>query len=223
VKIQLNLFTNCTQSAPSTEMIKRTYSSFCDCFGELPVIVYMDVNPMRRNAEKYSDNLQKYFKNVIITNSLSQGYVSAIKNSNADFLFNLEHDWIFNKDLIKHSLDEITQAMDTYGLYHFRFNKRANINAGWETDVRLIQNSYNIKNRPSIDYCLTTVISNNPHIINRCYYLENFMNRIKIMPGSKGIEKELSTGDLTGAIYGGLNYPATAHHLDGRRLGKRLI
>jgi len=217
MKIQLNLFTNCTANN-TFETIKRTYSSFCDCFGKLPAIVYMDVNPMRRNAEKYSDNLQKHFGNVIITNSLSQGYVSAIKNSNADYLFNLEHDWIFNKDLIKHSLDEICQIMNMMGLYHFRFNKRANISAGWEADIKLKEwEFYPVQFRNPFYYCETKILSNNPHIINRCYYLENFMDRIKIMPGSKGIEKELSTGDLTGAIYGGKNFEPTVKHLDGRR------
>jgi hypothetical protein len=178
---------------------------------------------MRRQHERYSDNLQRIFKNVIITNSLSQGYISAIKNSNANFLFNLEHDWQFNKSLIKHSLDEIIEVMDQRGLYHLRFNKRANINAGWETDVRLIENSYNIKNGIHLDYCLTTILSNNPHIVNRCYYLENLMDRIKILPGSKGIEEYLRGGDLTGAIYGGLEYPATVCHLDGRKKKKGIL
>lgn len=217
--IELSIFTNSTRSAPSIEIVKRTYDSFVETFGKLKTTIYMDTHPNISRAERYSDNLQKHFGNLIITNSLSQGYVSSIKNCKSDYIFQLEGDWIFNKSLIKHSLVEICQVMSDQGLYHFRFNKRANINAGWESNIELKQMSYSIKGM-CLDYCLTSVLSNNPHIINRCYYLDHFMKRIKIMPGSKGIEAELSTGDLTGGIYGGRGYQATVHHLDGRRTYK---
>lgn len=216
--IELSIFTNSTRSAPSTEIIKRTYDSFTDVFGKIPVRVYMDINPNVSRAERYSDALQKLFKDVIITRSLSQGYLSAIRDSKADYLFNLEHDWIFNKSLIKHSLVDICQIMNICGLYHFRFNKRSNISAGWEKDIELKE--ITLSDFKDFKFCLTSVLSNNPHVINRCYYLDHFMERIKIMPGSKGIEAELSTGDLTGGIYGPRGYQATVHHLDGRRTYK---
>jgi DNA-binding NarL/FixJ family response regulator len=63
--IELNLFTNSTRSTP-IEVIKRTYDSFTDVFGKIPVRVYMDINPNVSRAEKYSDQLQKQFKDVIL-------------------------------------------------------------------------------------------------------------------------------------------------------------
>jgi hypothetical protein len=100
--------------------------------------------------------------------------------------------------------------MASHELYHFRFNKRQNIISGW--DIGLTERHYF-----NLSYCLTSVLSNNPHIIHRETYIKKCLPLIQIKPGSKGIEENLTHAGLTGAIYGGREYPACIKHIDGRR------
>jgi len=158
----------------------------------------------------YFEELKKYFPAVYKTSSLSDGYVKSIKNSDAEYLFQLEGDWLFNKDKIRHSLEEIITAMASHELYHMRFNKRANIISGWDIGLKE-------RIAGNVIYCETSVLSNNPHIIHRKTYIKKCLPLIEIKPGSKGIEENLTHVGLTGGIYGGISYPATVKHQDGRR------
>lgn len=217
MKIGLSIFTNCTASAPNTDMIKRTYDSFCDCFqDDLPVKIWMDKNPNISQSKNYWENLLKIFPIVRVNNSLSENYVSSVRDSDADYLFQLEHDWHFNKAQIIHSLKEITEIMHDQGIYHFRFNKRSNKIAVWDTQMQ--EMDYH-----GFKYCVCNNLSNNPHIIDRKKYVKEIINDIEIVPGSKGIEEVLNrTGKYYTAIYGGLNHPATVTHLDGRKEERRV-
>jgi len=212
MKISLNIFTNSTLSAPKTDIIRRTYDSFCETFGnEYPVTVYCDPHPNYKQGKYYIEALQKIFPFVHKTESLSDGYVKAVNSPyNDDYMFMLEHDWEFNKTLIKHSLEEIIAVMSAHGIYHLRFNKRQNIVHGW--DIGLEERSVG-----SFKYCRTSCLSNNPHIIHVGRYREKCLPRIQIKPGSKGIEENLTHVGLMGAIYGGRDYPSTCRHIDGRR------
>jgi hypothetical protein len=212
MKIELHIFTNCHASAPSTKIIRECRQSFIDTFGELPTTVWCDPNPGRSKLRKYRHNLEKNFKKVNITASLSDGYIQAIQQSRTDYLFMLEGDWIFNKKYIKSNLAEILLMMFTEKIYHMRFNKRENIIKSW--DRQLVE-----KHSEIFTYCITNNLSNNPHIIERKKYLEFIRKRyIRRMPRSHGIEHELlKQPDTWGAIYGPLNYPATITHLDGKK------
>jgi hypothetical protein len=212
MKISLNLFTNSTLSAPHTDIIQRTYDSFCETFGnEYPVTVWCDPKPNFKMSKYYIEDLRKYFPFVYKSDSLSDGYIKAVNSPyNDDFMFMLEHDWQFNKSLIKHSLEEICAVMEAFGAYHLRFNKRANIISGW--DIGLEECSFD-----SFKFCKTSVLSNNPHIIHVGRYREKCLPLLQIKPGSKGIEENLTHVGLVGAIYGPKDYPATVHHIDGRR------
>jgi hypothetical protein len=212
MKISLNIFTNSTLSAPKTDIIRRTYDSFCDTFGhEYPVTVYCDPKPNFKMSKFYFEELQKYFPFVYKANSLSDGYIKAVNSPyNEDFIFMLEHDWQFNNQLIKHSLEDICHAMELLNIYHLRFNKRQNIVSGWDIGLKEIS-IY------GFTCCETSVLSNNPHIIHRETYIKKCLPLLQVKPGSKGIEENLTHCGLTGAIYGGLNYPATVKHQDGRR------
>ena len=211
MKIALNIFTNSTLSAPRTDIIRRTYDSFCGTFGnEYPVTVYCDSHPNFKAFKYYFEALQKLFPVVCKTTSLSDGYIKSVNNTEADYLFQLEGDWIFNKQMIKHSIEDICRAMELSDIYHLRFNKRANIISGW--DIGLNEISIH-----GFTYCETSVLSNNPHIIQVKPYREKCLPLIEIKPGSKGIEENLTHCGLTGAIYGGLEYPQTVIHQDGRR------
>ena len=211
MKTELHIFTNCTNSAPSTLMIRRSHNSLVETFGKLSAWVWLDPNPKRVAYKRYRSNLLKNYKNLETTASLSDGYIRAISQSRSDYLFILEHDWTFNGN-ISHGLDEIIDVMEKYEIYHFRFNKRANVVAKWDRELGEVEHSI-------IPFCTTPILSNNPHIINRKKYL-NFLNQglIKVRPKSYGIEEIISKHpDTWGAIYGGLNYPATVTHGDGRR------
>lgn len=209
MNIELHLFTNATVSAPSTKMIESTYSSFCNCFNfNTTPIVWYDPKPNIKSSDDYSRNLKKIFPIVNVTSSLSDGYIQAVKNSTADFLFMLEHDWKF-LSTIKHSLQDICNLMISDRLVHFRFNKRSNL------PVRLDKRLQEVSS--SIQYCITPFLSNNPHIIQRELYLENALSYLKKEAGSKGIEQRLKrVKSLKGAIYGPLNYPQTVQHCDGK-------
>lgn len=212
MKLTLHIFTNSTISAPSTAVIRTTYSSFCDAFGVEAATVWVDPHPNRAAADRYLTNLQSHFRDVRTTSSMSDGYVKAILGSKSEYLFMLEHDWLFVKDRIRHGLDEIMAVMASAGITHFRFNKRANAIAGWDRSLKECRTG-------GIDYCLTPNLSNNPHIIHREKYISHIKRGlIRVLPGSKGIEEIIGANPYTyGAIYGPLGYEATIKHQDGRR------
>jgi hypothetical protein len=208
--ISLNIFTNCHASSPSIEVVKNTYDSFVKTFGEIPTTIYCDIHPHKERASDYIKNLSQIFPSVIHTDSLSDGYIKSIKNSDSDYLFQLENDWEFNTN-IKHSLKEITEVMSQIGIYHFRFNKRPNIIAVW--DKRMDESEFN-----GLKYCSSNNMSNNPHIIDAKKYKTDLLHKIKLSQGSKGIEEELNKYNLTSCLYGGAGYEPTVIHTDGKHL-----
>ena len=212
MRISLHIFTNSTISAPSTRVIRDTYSSFCDAFHVEAATVWMDPHPNTGAADRYLSNLQSHFQHVRTTSSMSDGYVKAVLESKSEYLFMLEHDWLFIKERITHSLDEIMAVMAAAGITHFRFNKRANTVAGWDRSLKAGSTN-------GMDYCLTPNLSNNPHIIHRETYVSHIKRGlIRVLPGSKGIEEVIGANPYTyGAIYGPMGYEATIKHQDGRR------
>lgn len=215
--IELSIFTNCINTAPSIAIIKKTYESFVETFGEIPYKIYLDPHPNEAAYPEYKKNLEKYFKGAVIipTTGLSDGYKKSIRESGADYLFQLEHDWSFVTPLIGHSLQEIMETMTAEGIYHFRFSKHEN---RLHPDLLKWQTIMTAKEcrRTGIRYCETDNLSNNPHIIDRRKYL-GFLDRILTRTGARGIEENLTKKGLVGCQYGGLNYPPTIKHLQGRK------
>ena len=194
MEISLNMFTNCSIVAPDVATIERTYNSFCDTFGRIKPTIYLDPHPYIKQKNKYIENLKKIFDDIIIAGSLADAYMMSVENSETDYCFQLEHDWIFN-DNIKHTLGQIVSVMQKDNLYHFRFNKRENVVRAW--DKWLFE-----KESCNLTYCLTPNLSNNPHIIDRLQYM-GIYELIENKPGSKGIEEILlKQEELNGAIYG---------------------
>lgn len=206
--IELHVFTNSTHTAPSTKLIEKTIQSFTNLFGPFNPTVWCDINPNIAASNEYIANLKKLFKSVNETSSLSDGYVQAVKKSNSKFLFMLEHDWVFNNNIL-HPLNTILEVMDKENLMHLRFNKRMTVAKKFDKGLIEI-------NHPIMPYCKTAGISNNPHIINKELYVKLALPLINIREKSYGIEKELSSSNLFGAIYGPLNYANTITHLDGK-------
>jgi hypothetical protein len=207
--IELHIFTNSTISSPSTTMIEQTFQSFEEIFSvDTQPTIWCDPNPNIEKSQEYITYLKKIFSKVNKTDSLSDGYIQAVKKSNADFLFMLEHDWKF-LDTITHSLNSIIEVMHEEQIVHLRFNKRFNIAKKFDKDLKEI-------NHKKMPYCLTNGVSNNPHIINRSRYVNNALQYITLKEKSFGIESELSNRGIKAAIYGSENYPATILHKDGK-------
>ena len=212
----LNIFTNAHETAPSPLMVQKTYKSFCDTFGHVKPIIWVDPHPNVKHARKYIQNLRNQFSDVRETKSLSDGYVRSIRECETDYLFQLEGDWVFNREHITHGLDEILQQMSDRQIYHFRFNKRENKIAVWDKKMDAVD--------APVPYCISNNLSNNPHIICRKVYRQyGLIEVIKILPGSKGIEECLNSysdthgdEDLYSAVYGPAGHPATITHLDGQ-------
>lgn len=207
--IELHIFTNSTISSPSTKMIENTENSFCHSFGTgYKTTIWFDPNPNLEKSQQYLSNLRILFPEINQTISLSDGYVSAVRKSQSNYLFMLEHDWEF-LPTIQHSLDEIVNLMDQEKIIHMRFNKRSNIPKKFDRELKEIKH-------PVFSYCTTNGVSNNPHVINREMYMDKMLQFITIREKSFGIEKELSNKGFRVAIYGAQNYPATISHKDGK-------
>jgi hypothetical protein len=169
----------------------------------------MDRNPNVKKANSYRKNLLKHFKNVNESQSLSDGYIKAIKSSKKEYLFMLEHDWVFES--IPNTLEEIIQVMEEEKIMHLRFNQRENIPIKSDKYLKEVESKL-------FKYCRTPSVSNNPHIINKRLYERMALPLIKNEKGSKGIEEVLCENEnVEGCIYGGLNYPRVIVHTDGRR------
>jgi hypothetical protein len=210
-KVQLNLFTNYLPALLSKPVIFKTADSFYSVFGNIDTVVWCDTSKDKVKAQEYLKLLRTRFTDIHETNSLSDGYVQAIKTTTYPYLFMLEHDWLFRKQYIKHSLSQITGLMSACNIVHLRFNKRYNI--VHRGDKYLHQKEY-----AGIPYCLTPMLSNNPHFINTYLYKATLIEHIVVVPGSLGIEERLSHKGMEGAVYGSISMPNTIVHLDGKHV-----
>jgi len=210
MNIELHIFSNSTIHAPSTELLEQTYKSLIEVFKlKMPVKVWCDPNPNTKMSEKYLENIKKIIPNVELTESLSDGYIKAIKNSKSDYMFMVEHDWSF-LPTIENSLEEILFDMEYKDLWFLRFNKRSNT-------IKATDKWLNAGKGKYIHYCETPSLSNNPHIINRIKYITKALPYTKISKGSVGLEERFTNQDISGFLYGPLNHPSTIQHLDGRK------
>jgi hypothetical protein len=212
--IEINIFTNCGYYSPSLKIIKKTYDSFLTTFpnDEYKIRVFVDKNPYNNRLNKYLENLRKLFKDITITSSLSDGYIKAIQSSEADILFMIEHDWIFNTDLIAFSLLDIASNAPVDWV-HIRFNQFVNISKEAANPItdEIIQSVNNNEN-----FCKTNKMSNNPHLIHKDRYIRYALKYVKHEKGNKGIEENLDNQGLKAYTFGKLGYPPTIRHTNGR-------
>lgn len=214
MKIELHVFTNCTKHIEYHQPIFKTIESFKETFGDLVPHIWVDKSPNVDAARAYLKNITKHFKHVKMVQSFSDGYIRSIKESECDFLFMLEHDWTFNKECITHTLEEICKVMKEDKIHHFRFSKIDNDalkdeGNHWHYPISYINGS--------LPYHTVQSASNNPHIINKELYVKDLMHRLRVEPGSLGIEHNLICVDNANfCIYGSPNLPATINHIDGR-------
>lgn len=211
--IDLQIFTNATINAPSTDIIEETLESFEKIFKtKLDTTIWCDINPNIEKSKEYVDKLKIIFPNINITSSLAEGYLKSLNNSQSDYMFMLEHDWKF-LSTITNTLEEIIFDMEDQNLWYLLFNKFHNFDKSHHAPIgEVIKGKY-------IYYYPIDRISNNPHIINRTLYLKNVSNYIRTnRKGALGIEQELTASPLIGAVYGTLDTKATVHHTNGKKL-----
>ena len=221
--ISLCIYTNCTiHNSTNANLLFKTLSSFISTFGlsEINKIwIFIDSNPLVENYELYKESIEKCMLHIqfpfeiIKTKSLSDGYLQSIKLCQTKYIFQLEHDWEFISDNINHTLNEITFTMDKLRLYHLRFNRRQNLENGWNFTIKQLKNDLDVK------VCQVTNLSNNPHIIDKDIYIsDGFLDIIKLKSGADGIEEEFFLTDKKGHVYGRLGHLPTIKHIDGRSM-----
>lgn len=225
--IDLNIFSNSSRPNPEDTfvLLSRTLHSWCNAFGYSKINtirIFVDDHPFIDSYPDYIKLLQglmnQYDKpySIIKTTGFSDGYVQSTNVSETDYIFQLEHDWRFNNELITHSLEEIIEGMKSGSVEHLRFNKRPNEDRPRAKEV-LKPEVFN-----NVPICVTKQYrSNNPHIINRESYVSHWNNYINLKPvhppsnpRSGGVEQRL--WKVGGAIYGPLGLPPTIEHLEGR-------
>lgn len=207
--IELHIFTNSTAfHSPSTGLIERAAQSFAITFGQIETTVWCDRHPNEQQAPEYVAALRKRFPRVVESDSLSDGYLRAVRGSESDFLFMLEHDWEFLE--IPVTLEDLCVQVEESELTHLRFNKRPNRALFWDKWLKQEQGS-------RFAFCRTPCVSNNPHVIHRRRYLDTAMPYVRHLPGARGLEERLSNRSIAAAVYGPIDLAPTIRHLNGRR------
>jgi hypothetical protein len=142
------------------------------------------------------------------TRGLADGYVRSLQLSNAEFLYQLEHDYEFDPSRIGHLVSDIAQAMRAAGIPYLRFNIGPNADNELDRVEAL--------DMAGIPVCKTVIFSNRPHLLDRTYALQNYVPQMNVAGrGYRGIEKELTEAFKSGWIYGPHGHPPVIRHIDG--------
>lgn len=215
--IDLNVFTNSTNIIKEYQPIHQTINSFKEAFGDYKMTIWCDRNPNTKDADEYIKTLNEKYDNVNICDSLSDGYTKAIHQSKSDFLFMLEHDYLFNKERIHHSLEQICEVMKRDSIHHLRFNILKNRWNGYTG--KKPYNQVIGENKKGVPYIRVAGASNRPHLLNKQIYIRDLMKYINVEHSSFGIEQRLQApkeGRI--AVYGDINHLEVITHIDGRQL-----
>lgn len=218
--LALNVFSNLSHTDVSQHLLPRCLDSFFACFDRDTIgtmRLFLHPRPFAMTLPAYRAMLQRTQLagcEVVLTENLADGYVRSITTVDADYAFQLEHDWLFNKPLIHHTLGDICAALRASGEDYIRFNKRSTkLQPGSRFDGVIEETTL----APGFVACRTNCRSNNPHVIDTRAYREKYVVHIDTKRGgSKGIEDNLTDILQNGLIYGPEGYPATVGHLDGR-------
>ena len=264
MSVTIAFMTNYTLDIPSIEKQKMTIESFYQIFKQtdlLETFIFCDEKPLSKiegtitlfNGDKYNDytipgkKYEECLKNIdllkhskfIKTQGLCDGYKKAIELCNTKYLFFLEHDWIFLKN-ITHTLTELTKIMDdNKEINNILFNKKSNDSQIYDSQI---YKSIDLQ----IPLLLTNRQSNNPNMLRlshakeiRTKLIKNtecsvhpgieyyyYINNMKLPNYCGGIECELSQycGEdrnkvkiLGTYIYGKRGDKPTIIHSDGCR------
>jgi hypothetical protein len=141
---------------------------------------------------------------LVRTNGLNDGFRRSIAMAEGNYAIQLEHDWVFLKHRITHTLPEIIDDMRMRRINYVRFNKRRNVQFG--TDYFVDEDTSG-----AVPLCRINGRSNNPQIIDIPYYKELIAAYPRI-----GLEGHICRYAGGGYLYGPAGWPRTVQHLDGR-------
>jgi hypothetical protein len=217
MKLDLNVFTNfCTPDVSQIPLF-RDIPTFLSTFGKENfhrVRIFCDPGPIPISIPSFLDQCRATScfagAEIFVTRGLADGYIQSIDSSDADFLFQLEHDWLLAPGLLSHGFVQICELMRKHRLPWLVFNRSRNFDKA--------------PNCQQLDFtsfpvCLVTYFTNCPHIIDRSYAAEHLVPFIdRNETGSRGIERELTHKFGQGWIYGPHGHPAISTHCDGKEL-----
>ena len=213
--LDLNVFTNFSANTIEQLPIFGTLQSFGTAFGFNSfsnIRVFCHAAPLCVPFEAFHAALIRTIPGRAIelysTRGLADGYVRSLQLSNAEVLYQLEHDYQFDAGRINHAVSDIARAMRAGNVPYLRFN------IGLNKDNEL--DRITAFDMAGISVCKTVIFSNRPHLLDRAYALQHYVPHINLTGrGYRGIEKELTTAFRTGWIYGEVGHPAVIRHTDG--------
>ena len=218
-RITFNLFTNCTINSPKIFPINILFKSLLDTFNldptKIKINIFIDNNPYKKNYDNFLKNLKKYFSsmktNAVFykTKSLVDGFAKTFDICDTQFIFNLEHDWIFYKRNIMHTLDEILNSIQDEEVSIVKLHSHS---IREDTYSKKLNKTYfnNIK------YYQCSSTSNYCQIINRERYKKKYLKLIDLNAiKSYGIESNLQNVS-DNYIYASKNNLRAIQHINGR-------
>ena len=217
MNFRLNVFSNVASRRLSDNFSARAARSFeaafkVRCDEHAAMRFYVDPNP---NPDLWDDWVGTTLDalggrrvEVVRTNGMADGYLRSVREADADFLVQLEHDFVFKPRIIRHSLDELTACMRSLGVDYLRFNKRWNRAIGTDAFLDPAQDS-------PVPVSWTNSRSNNPHILNSQSYKKTWLP-LSEEKGGAMLEGGVCRFLGGGLVYGGPGLPASVGHLDGR-------
>lgn len=213
--LDLNIFTNFCSNRIEKLPIFGTLQSFGAAFGFESfsnIRVFCHAAPLSVPFDTFHAALLRTIPGRAVelysTRGLADGYVRSLQLSNAEVLYQLEHDYQFDPSRIGHRVSEIAQAMRAAGVPYLRFNIGPNMDNELDRITAF--------DMAGIPVCKTVIFSNRPHLLDRAYALQHYLPKINPAGrGYRGIEKELTAAFKAGWIYGPAGHPAVIHHTDG--------
>lgn len=217
----LNVFTNVASRDPSHCLAQHAVRSFFDTFGwdsrhSIVTRIFIDPNPNPDRFEPWVTTIREALPDIpfelVRTNGMLNGFARSLEVGEGAYAMQLEHDFVFVKSRIHHSLDRMLEEMRARGIDYLRFNKRRNRPAAYDLGVEPAGDA-------DFPICRISGRSNNPHILDTARYREVVLPLLKRPDGSSvGLEGGLCRYVGGGYLYGAYGHPRTVGHLDGRRL-----
>jgi hypothetical protein len=223
--IELVVFTHATKKPaakpynipPSTDLIRATLKSARDHLqSDIKTTVLVD-DWGSPDSVSYVNNLHSLAKaeNFELKTSnkygLRQQWLKMASIVQSDFVIIMEHDWLFRSHMATAAqLIEIMQ--DNPLLNHVRFNKRANICAGWD---RMVAPDF-LGHRNNVT--LTTSFSNSPHIIRT-----SFLRQVVAPIIGLGSEADVANGGAGGVEMQVIKYRRRLESVIGESFSAMLL
>lgn len=221
-RINLNVFSNVASPDAADCLVPEAIRSYFDCFDgprgarETIIRVFIDPKPHRDNFARWQqairDRLPGLRIEIVETIGVVDSFRKSIAMSECAWAMQLEHDFVFRREVIPHGLGEMIGALEAQEIEYLRFNKRRNMQVGYDVFMEEVPGS-------PVPICRINGRSNNPHLINVEYYRRVVLPHLHSEIGYRlGLEGGLERYIGGGHVYGPLGWPKTVQHLDGRHV-----